>query len=228
MGSSDPRASAAARPLVRAATELHCFGRTWVVAGAVMLAAAAVAAASAGVSARAAAAIAASLGLSSGAVLAALLVGRRTGPAILYTRILDEAPGAPASLPREPAGVTARRVLAPALLIAVVLAGAGPLPVAGLLVLVGERPDEILPQLPAAALTVGGGWTLLCGLAGLRMSHYFARWERRRGKAALCRPLSAGLMRHVYCVAAEPAGQAADEPAREARIAPPVTSRPAR
>ena len=54
------------------------------------------------------------LGLSLGCVLGALLLARRTGPDILYYRILEYAPPPPPGVPRETPGATTRRVLAPA------------------------------------------------------------------------------------------------------------------
>ena len=59
----------------------------------------------------------------------------------------------------------------------------------------------IAVDLDRAALGLGGAWTLVAGIASLRIAHYFRRWERARRKVILCLPRRAGLMRHVYVVA---------------------------
>lgn len=140
------------------------------------------------------------LGLSVGCVLGGLLLARRTGPAMLYTRLLDRAPEAGEPVPCETPGETARRTIVPALVVTLVLTAVGPVLVGAALVMAGEPREEVLRRLPAFAPAVGGGWTLACGLAGLRMAGYFERWEERRARTALCRPLTAGLMQRVYLV----------------------------
>jgi hypothetical protein len=140
------------------------------------------------------------LGFSVGCVLGGLLLAKRTGPAILYARLLDRAPEVDGAVPCETPGETARRTVAPALTVALVLTAVGPLAVSIVLLMAGEPRDEVLSALPATAPATGGAWTLVCGLAGLRMAHYFERWEERRERTALCQPLSAGLMQRVYCV----------------------------
>jgi hypothetical protein len=139
------------------------------------------------------------LGLSLGCVLGALLLARRTGPDILYFRILDRAPPPP-PVPREASGATTRRVIPPAIGIVIGLLVAGFIGAGLALVLGGQPRDEIGDDLAGGALLTAAGWTLACGAAGLRMSSYFARWERLREAEVLCRPLKAGTMRPVYWV----------------------------
>ena len=142
------------------------------------------------------------VGLSVGCVLGGLLLARRTGPEILYMRLLDRAPEVEDVVPCETTAETARRTVPPALVVALTLTVVGPIPVAAVLLMSGEPRDELVRDLPAFAPAVGGGWTLVAGLAGLRMARYFERWEERRHRTALCRPLTAGLMQRVYCVTA--------------------------
>ena len=139
------------------------------------------------------------LGLSLGCVLGALLLARRTGPNILYYRILDRAPPPP-RVPRETPGATTRRVIAPAILVVLGLLLAGVAGAAMVLAFGGQPRDEIAEDLAGGALLAAAGWTLTCGAAGLRMAAYFARWERLRNAQVLCRPLKAGTMRPVYWV----------------------------
>ena len=140
------------------------------------------------------------LGLSLGCVLGALLLARRTGPEILYYRILDYAPPPPPGVPLEAPGATTRRVVPPAIGIALGLVALGVIGTTMMLLLGGQPREEVPEDLPAGALIAAGGWTIAAGLAGLRMASYFARWERLRGALVLCRPLKAGTMRPVYWV----------------------------
>ena len=107
-------------------------------------------------------------------MLGALLLARRTGPDILYYRILEYAPPPPPGVPRETAGATTRRVVPPA--IGIVLgAGARGVVAAGMMLSLGGQPRaEIREDLAGGALLVAAGWTLACGLAGLRMASYFS------------------------------------------------------
>ena len=193
---------AVTRPLVRAATELRCFGTAWCVAGALLLAGTVALAASGAYEGVHVAGIVAVLGFSIGCVLGGLLLAKRTEPAILYARLLDVAPDVDDRVPCESPADTVRRTAAPAVLVALTLTAIAPFAVAVVLLIVGEPRDEVLRDLPATAPAVGGGWTLACGLAGLRMARYFERWEVRKQRTALCRPLTAGLMQRVYCVTA--------------------------
>ena len=139
------------------------------------------------------------IGLSLGCVLGALLLARRTGPDILYYRILDRAPPPPPA-PREPAAATTRRVVVPAIAVVIGLLVAGVIGTGLVLALGGQPRDEIGEDLAGGALLTAAGWTLTCGAAGLRMGAYFGRWERLRQARVLCRPLKAGTMRPVYWV----------------------------
>jgi hypothetical protein len=186
--------------IVPAARELARFGWTWTVLAALLLVVAEVSGAASRLDSAELILILVLLGLSSGCALGAVLLARRTGPNILYYRILEYAPPPPPGVPRETPGATTRRVLAPAValvlalvLIAVVAAGM-------MLALGGQPRGEIREDIPGGALIVSAGWTLVCGLAGLRMASYFTRWQRLRGAVVLCVPLKAGTMRPVYWV----------------------------
>ena len=139
------------------------------------------------------------IGLSLGCVLGALLLARRTGPDILYYRILDRAPPPP-PVPRERAGATTRRVIPLAIVVVIGLLVAGFIGAAMILVLGGQPRREIGEDLAGGTLITAAGWTLVCGVVGLRMSTYFGRWERLREALVFCRPLKAGTMRPVYWV----------------------------
>jgi hypothetical protein len=139
------------------------------------------------------------VGLSLGCVLGALLLARRTGPEILYYRILDRAPPPPRT-PRERSGATTRRVIPPAIAVVIGLLAAGVVGSVVMLTLGGQPRAEVREDIAGAALLAAAAWTLTCGVAGLRMASYFARWERRRDAEVLCRPLKAGTMRPVYWV----------------------------
>lgn len=140
------------------------------------------------------------IGFSTAGVLGGLLLAKRTGPDMLYWRILDHAPVLDPGVPLERPAATFRRTLAPALLLPLTLTALAPFVVGAVLLMVGEPRAEVLDGLAALGPPAGGGWTLVCGLAGLRMADYFERWERRHGMRALCLPLRAGLMQHVYRV----------------------------
>lgn len=193
----------AIRPFVRAATELRCFGRAWSLAGAVLLAVTAVLAAGGAYDGAEVAAIVVVVGFSTASVLGGLLLAKRTTPDILYWRILDRAPVLDPGVPLESPSDTFRRTLSPALIVALTLTAVAPFVVGAALLVVGRPRGEVLDGLAALGPPAGGGWTLVCGVAGLRMAAYFERWERRRGMWALCLPLRAGLMQHVYRVVPE-------------------------
>ena len=193
---------AVTRPLVRAATELTCFGTAWCVAGTLLLLGAAVLAATGAYEGVHVVAMVVVLGFSVGCVLGGLLLAKRTGPEMLYARLLDLAPEVDDVVPCETRAETARRTVTPALVVALTLCAVGPFAVGAVLRMAGEPRDDVLRDLPATAPATGGGWTLVAGLAGLRMARYFEHWEQRRERTALCRPLTAGLMQRVYCVTA--------------------------
>ena len=180
--------------------ELTRFGWLWTALGAALLAAAVGSGSTAELDSGELVLILVLLGLSLGCALGALLLARRTGPNILYYRILDRAPPPPPRVARETSGATTRRVIPPAITLVIgllVVAFIG----AGLILVLGGQPrDEIGEDLPGGTLLTAAGWTLTCGAAGLRMASYFARWERLRGAVVLCRPLKAGTMRPVYWV----------------------------
>lgn len=186
--------------LVPAARELARFGWTWTVLGALLLAAVQASGALSRLDGGELILIGVLFGLSSGSALGALLLARRTGPDILYYRILEYAPPPPPGVPRETAGATTRRVVAPAIALVLVLVLVAVVAAGMMLALGGQPRDEIREDIPGGALLVSAGWTLVCGLAGLRMSAYFTRWQRLRAAVVLCVPLKAGTMRPVYWV----------------------------
>ena len=184
---------------MRARHELVRFGWSWIALGAALLLAAIASGSAAKLDATELTLIFVLIGLSLGCVLGALLLARRTGPDILYFRILDRAPPPP-PVPRETAGATTRRVVPPAIAIVLALLVAGFIGAGLALVLGGQPRTEIGDDLPGGTLITAACWTLACGLAGLRMASYFGRWERLRTAEVFCRPLKAGTMRPVYWV----------------------------
>jgi hypothetical protein len=188
--------------LVPARRELQRFGWTWAALGAALLAAAVASGSTAELDSGELVLILVLVGLSLGCVLGALLLARRTGPDILYYRILDHAPPPPPA-PRETPGATTRRVIPSAIAVVIGLLVAGFIGTGVVLVVGGQPRSGVRDDLAAGALLVAAGWTLTCGAAGLRMASYFGRWERRWHAEVLCRPLKAGTMRPVYWVARE-------------------------
>ena len=186
--------------LVPAARELSRFGWIWTALGLALVLAAVATGATTELDMGELTLIAALVGLSLGAVLGALLLARRTGPEILFYRILDRAPPPPPGVPRETPGATLRRVAPPAIGVAIALVSVGVVAATTMLLFGGQPRRDIGDDIPAGALITAGAWTLACGAAGLRMSSYFTRWQRLRGGVALCRPLKAGTMRPVYWV----------------------------
>ncbi len=186
--------------IVPARRELARFGWTWTVLGGALVVAALASGSTAELDNAELVLILALVGLSLGCVLGALLLARRTGPDILYYRILDRAPPPP-HCPRESSGATTRRVIPAAIVIVLGLLVAGVVGTGVMLVLGGQPRAEVRDDLAGGALLAAAAWTLTCGAAGLRMASYFARWERMRNAEVLCRPLKAGTMRPVYWVA---------------------------
>jgi hypothetical protein len=184
---------------VRARHELVRFGWSWIALGTALLVAAIASGSAAELDGTELTLILILIGLSLGCVLGALLLARRTGPEILYYRILDRAPPPP-PVPRERTGATTRRVIPPAIAIVIGLLVAGFIGAGMMLVLGGQPRDELGENLAGASLLTAAAWTLTCGAAGLRMASYFAHWERMRAAAVFCRPLKAGTMRPVYWV----------------------------
>ena len=197
--------------LVPAARELSRFGWSWTVLGLALLLAAPATGSTARLDGGELTLVAVLLGLSLGCVLGALLLARRTGPEILFYRILDRAPPPPRGVPRETPGATTRRVIPPAIGVTIGLIAVGVVASTMMLLLGGQPRAEVGEDLPAAALIAAGGWTVACGAAGLRMASYFERWQRLRAAVALCRPLKAGTMRPVYWVEPRP-GPGYDRP----------------
>ena len=185
--------------LVPARRELARFGWTWIALGAALLAAALATGSAAELDTAELILVLVLIGLSLACVLGALLLARRTGPEIAYYRILDRAPPPP-HVPRETAGATTRRVVPPAIVVVLGLLVVGLIGTGMMLVLGGQPRHQVREDLAGGALLAAAGWTLTCGMAGLRMATYFARWERLRHAVILCRPLKAGTMRPVYWV----------------------------
>jgi hypothetical protein len=184
---------------VPARRELARFGWAWIALGGALLLADVATGSTAELDATELVLILVLIGLSLGCVLGALLLARRTGPDILYYRILDMAPPPPPS-PRETPGATTRRVIPPAIAIVIGLLVAGFVGTGMMLLLGGQPRAQVRDDLAGGTLLVTATWTLTCGAAGLRMASYFGHWERLRDALVLCRPLKAGTMRPVYWV----------------------------
>jgi hypothetical protein len=135
-----------------------------------------------------------------GAVTGATL-GRRSGPEVMYWQKFELAPHPPPHGWLEPGRRTAVRAVVAAVGLVVGLAIAAAVGLAVTLLLIGKPPDELLTHLPGAAELIAAGWTLVCGVAALRIGTWFSRWERRHRRRLLCRPLTAGVLAHVYYVA---------------------------
>ncbi|MGH2837426.1 MAG: hypothetical protein ACRDJY_03645 [Thermoleophilaceae bacterium] len=188
--------------LVPARRELRRFGWVWVALGTALLVAAVVTGSTKELDSAELALIGVFVGLSLGCVLGALLLARRTGPDILYYRILDHAPPPP-HVPRETPGATTRRVIPSAIAVVIGLVVAGFIGTGVVLVMGGQPREGVSDDLAGGTLLIASTWTLTCAAAGLRMSSYFGRWEKRHAAEVLCRPLKAGTMRPVYWVARE-------------------------
>jgi len=185
---------------VPAARELARFGWAWIVLGTALLVTAVASGSTAELDGAELTLVLVLLGLSLACVLGALLLARRTGPEILYYRILDQAPPPPPRVPRETAGATTRRVIPPAIGVVLALIAVGLVGTAIILVLGGQPRSQVRDDLAGGALIAAAGWTLACGAAGLRMASYFGRWEHLRAARVMCVPLKAGTMRPVYWV----------------------------
>jgi hypothetical protein len=128
-------------------------------------------------------------------------LGRRSGPEVLYWQKFERAPAPPARGRLEPGRRTAARAVMAAVGLVVGLAIAAAVGLAITLLLLGKPRDEVMTHLPGAAELIAAGWTLVCGVAALRIGTWFSRWETRRRRRILCRPLTAGVLAHVYYVA---------------------------
>lgn len=175
------------------------FGWTWVVLGAALLVVGGATGTAAELDLAELTLILVLTGLSLGCALGALLLARRTGPDILYYRILDRAPPPP-PVPRELPGATTRRVIPPAIGVVLGLLVAAFIGAGLILVLGGQPREEIGDDLPGGTLLAAAAWTLACGAVALRAASYFGRWEQMRTASVFCRPLKAGTMRPVYWV----------------------------
>lgn len=136
--------------------------------------------------------------LTLGVVLGGLVLGRRSPPQTDYRRILELAPAPPHAAEEEAARTTAARAVAAALFTAAGMYVAATVTLAAVLVGIGQPRNELLDHLPVAAGLISAGWTLVCGLAALRVAGWFHHWQRTRGRRVLCPALTAGMMGHYY------------------------------
>jgi hypothetical protein len=134
------------------------------------------------------------------AAVSSVTLGRRSGPEVLYWQKFERAPGPPARGRLEPGRRTAARAVMAAVGLVVGLVLAAAIGLAITLLLLGKPRDEVMTHLPGAAELIAAGWTLVCGVAALRIGTWFSRWESRRRRRILCRPLTAGILAHVYYV----------------------------
>jgi hypothetical protein len=190
-------------PLVPAVHELQWFGRTWLVVASVGIAADLVSGAVFEFSSRDVWASALLFGLTVLATLARLFLGLRTQPDMEYAQVFDRSPPPPAALALEPARRTASRAVWAAVGVAALLAVGAAATVVVTLVLMGKPRDQVLDDVAGAAGLVAAGWTFVCAAAAFRIAAWFHRWEVRRGRVILCRPLTSGRLRYVYYVAEE-------------------------
>jgi hypothetical protein len=137
-------------------------------------------------------------GISTGTSLAAVALGRWTGPQILYRNILDRAPDPPPQAHREPPGRTRTRGLLIGGLTAVAFVGVAALSSAILLVVMGKDRQDVPNHLIAIAALIGGGWALACAGAAWTVRRWLERWERLRHQRILCPPLHAASFGEVY------------------------------
>ncbi len=200
-GPFDPRSPQLTLPLVAAVAELRWVGATWSVVGPVGLAAILVAGSVDGLSSLEVTGIVALFVLTVGGSLAGVTLGRRSGPGSVYIQILDRAPAPPARARLEADGEVATRALLAAIAVVAGMAVAAAVGVALTLLLIGKPRAEVLDHLPAEVGLVTAGWTVVCGMAALRVAAWIARWEWRRDKRVLCRALLAGSRRPVYYAA---------------------------
>jgi hypothetical protein len=140
-------------------------------------------------------------GLSVGGTLASLVLGRRTGPAMLYRRVLDRAPPPPPNARPEPARRTTARAVGVALAMAIAFAVAATVLQALSITIMGKPRDEVPDHLVQAAALVAAGWLLVCAAAARVIARWFERWERARHKTVLCAPLQSATLGEVYFVA---------------------------
>ncbi len=187
-------------PLVSSAWELRCFGRTWIV---VALLVVAVDAALGGASDLLPVEIWACVllfFLTVAGALARAFLGLRTQPDMQYAQVFDRSPAPPAALRVEGRRSTANRAAWAATGVAVLLAVGAAATLIVMLVLMGRPREHVLDHLAGAAVLLAAAWTLVCGAASLRIAVWFRRWEERRSRVVLCRPLTSGRLGYVYYV----------------------------
>jgi hypothetical protein len=188
-------------PLVSAVHELRWFGRTWSALAGVALAGELVSGAVFELSRFDVWASALLFGLTVLATLARLFLGLRTQPDMEYAQIFERSAPPPAGFALEPVRRTASRAVWVAVAVGALLAvGAGGALVV-MLGLIGKPREQVLDDIAGAAFLVGAGWTIVCAAAAFRIAAWFSRWEVRRGRVVLCRPLSSGRLAYVYHVA---------------------------
>jgi hypothetical protein len=137
-------------------------------------------------------------GVSTGTTLAAVALGRFTGPKILYRNILDRAPDPPPQAHREaPRRTRTRGVLIGALTVVSFVAVAA-IASGILLAVMGKEKSEIPDHLIAIAALIGGGWAVACAGAAWKVRAWLERWERLRHQRVLCPPLHAASLGEVY------------------------------
>lgn len=192
------RQAARARALVRADGELWAVAVAWLVAGSACVVAAIALGSLGHLSPLEFWATLFALVIPPLATAGTLLLGRRTPRGMLYRLLLDRAPSPPPELPTE-----ARRRTAARAGVAAVCLGFGLLPFIAIglafeLAAMGKPRGEIPDHLVEAASLVDGVWLLACAAAAAQVGRWILRWERVRGRAALCPPLHSGLLSPVY------------------------------
>ena len=188
-------------PLVSAVHELRWFGRTWSVLAGVALAGDLVSGAVFDLAPLDVWASALLFGLTVLATLARLFLGLRTQPDMEYAQIFDRSPAPPAALHVEAGRSTASRAAGAAAGIAALLVVGAAAALVVMFILMGEPREHVLDHLAGAAVLLAAGWTLVFALASFRLAAWFRRWEARRGRTILCRPLTSGRRGYVYYVA---------------------------
>ena len=139
--------------------------------------------------------------------LARAFLGLRTQPDMEYARIFDRSPPPPAGLRLEAGRSTASRAAWAAAGIAALLAVGAAAALIVMFILMGEPREHVLDHLAGAAGLLAAGWTLVFALASFRLAVWFRRWEGRRGRTVLCRPLTSGRLGYVYYVADKVSGR---------------------
>ena len=187
--------------MVSSAWELRCFGRTWAavavggVAGVVLVGAAV------DLAAIEIWACVLLFFLTVAGALARAFLGLRTPPDMEYAQIFDRSPAPPAALHVEAGRSTASRAAGAAAGIAALLVVGAAAALVVMFILMGEPREHVLDHLAGAAVLLAAGWTLVFALASFRLAAWFRRWEARRGRTILCRPLTSGRRGYVYYVA---------------------------